>query len=247
MSLRPFFPYYGSKWLLAPRYEAPRFDRIVEPFAGGAGYSLRYPSRDVVLCDLDPIICALWRYLIGASRKEILALPLMELGQSTDDLSVCQEAKWLIGFWLNPASANGGNKTLSKWSRQNLIERPGSVWSARTRSRIARQVPAIRHWTVIEGNYADLDVSEPATWFVDPPYQAAGRHYRKGSKDIDFAHLGAWCRSLPGQVAVCENDGADWLPFEPVHSGRSQVKGRKSAEVVYLQGASQQTLWGDHG
>jgi hypothetical protein len=31
--LRPFFPYYGSKWSLAKRYPAPRYDRIIEPFA----------------------------------------------------------------------------------------------------------------------------------------------------------------------------------------------------------------------
>ena len=34
--------------------------------------------------------------------------------------------------------------------------------------------------------------------------------------DIDYARLADWCRALPGTVDVCENVGADWLPFQLV-------------------------------
>jgi len=43
--LRPFWRYYGGKWRAAPRYPAPRHDLIIEPFAGAAGYAMRYPDQ----------------------------------------------------------------------------------------------------------------------------------------------------------------------------------------------------------
>ena len=57
--------------------------------------------------------------------------------------------------------------------------------------------------------------SGEASWFVDPPYQNQGKHYHYGPENVDFAMLGNWCRTRLGQVIVCENEGADWLPFTP--------------------------------
>ena len=82
------------------------------------------------------------------------------------------------------------------------------------RQRIARQVAAIRHWKIVEADYGaapDLD----ATWFVDPPYEKAGKHYRVGHKVINYSALGLWCYGRRGQVIACENVGASWLPFQP--------------------------------
>lgn len=51
-AMRPFFGYYGGKWRDAVKnYPAPEHAVIVEPFAGSAGYALRYPDRKVVLCE----------------------------------------------------------------------------------------------------------------------------------------------------------------------------------------------------
>src|SRR6266702_1498684 len=97
--LPPFFSFYGSKWQLARRYPAPRHDVIVEPFAGSAGYSIQYPSRQVVLLELDPVIAGTWQYLISAREREIRSLPL----EMNDGLP--QEARWLIGWWLNKGGA----------------------------------------------------------------------------------------------------------------------------------------------
>src|SRR5690606_36487887 len=59
--LRPFFGYYGGKWRDTPKhYTAPKHDLIVEPFAGSAGYALRYYNRDVVLVERDPILVTVW-------------------------------------------------------------------------------------------------------------------------------------------------------------------------------------------
>src|SRR5690606_4564477 len=101
---------------------------------------------------------------------------------------------------------------------------------------ITSQQHAIRHWIVFEGSYADLP-NAPATWFVDPPYNnRAGSLYTFGSGGIDYSHLGAWCREREGQVIVCENDGADWLPFAPFADARA-YRTQRSREVVWLGGA----------
>jgi len=100
--VRPFFTYYGGKWRAAPRYPAPRYSIIIEPFAGSAGYSLRYYDRQVVLVEKDPQIAALWRYLIKATASDFLNLPDVPEGMSVDDLNVCQEARYLIGFLSMP-------------------------------------------------------------------------------------------------------------------------------------------------
>lgn len=95
----PFFYYYGGKWRIAKKYPGPIFPRIIEPFAGAAGYSSRYYQKEVLLCDLDPIIAGLWKYLLKSSPNDIMSLPTNI--SHVDELSVCQEAKWLIGFFLN--------------------------------------------------------------------------------------------------------------------------------------------------
>src|SRR6185312_12569866 len=100
------FCYYGGKYRSAPRYPKPDHDTIVEPFAGGAGYATRYHDRKVVLIEKDPLVASLWRYLVGVSSSEIRSLGEVPANGSVDDLvTACQEAKWLVGFWLNKGSA----------------------------------------------------------------------------------------------------------------------------------------------
>jgi site-specific DNA-adenine methylase len=230
--MRPFFSYYGSKYSFAAKhYPSPSHGTIVEPFAGAAGYALRHADRHVVLCDLDPVIVGVWRYLIEASESEILALPDLPEGGTVDDLLVPQEARWLIGFWLNRGTSSPC-KTASRWMREGT--RPNSFWGSAVRSTIAMQLAAIRHWQIYECPYSDCHVKGPATWFVDPPYQGAGRRYRYSSKQIDYAALAAWCRTRPGQVVVCENEGASWLPFRPLAETKATHKDRRSKEAVWL-------------
>ena len=166
--LRPFFGYFGGKWRDALRnYPAPEHPLIVEPFAGSAGYTLEYPDRQVVLCEVDPTIAAVWSYLIHVKPEEINAIPDVSPGTTVDDLNVCPEAKWLVGFWLNRATSYP-RKSPSKWMRDGI--RPGSFWGDRVRSTIAAQVTHIRHWQVHNCSYEKAPISEDATWFIDPPY-----------------------------------------------------------------------------
>lgn len=231
MTLRPFFSYYGGKWRSAVKhYPAPEFDQIVEPFAGSAGYSLRYPDRRVVLCDSDPVIAGLWQYLIRVSAAEIMAIPDVPDDGTVQDLALCPEAEALVGFWLNRGSARPCRRP-SKWMRDRVA--PGSFWGDRVRHTIARQLDAIRHWKAYNCSYEDCPASEPSTYFVDAPYQEAGRHYSHGSDRIDFDHLARWCRGRTGQVIVCENDGATWLPFRRLGDIKTTRTGRRSIEAIW--------------
>lgn len=225
--LRPFFTFYGGKWRIAPKYPKPRFDKIVEPFAGSAGYSLRYPEKNVVLVEKDPVVAGTWRYLTKATKTEILNLPDIREGASVDDLTVPQEAKWLIGWWCTRGGSYP-NKTLSSWGRRERYHR--QFWGPVVRDRIASQVGCIRHWQVIEGDWWEApDIS--ATWFVDPPYVRGGEHYRYGSGQVDYRALSSWCRERRGQVLVCEREGERWLPFKPFMTAKATT------------GALEEALW----
>lgn len=230
MRLKPFFPYYGSKFRDAKRYPPPAHSLTVEPFAGSAGYATWWMPPRVTLIDSDPIIAGLWRYLIAVSPAEVLALPDLEVGQSVDDFpQLPQEARWLIGFWLNRGSATP-KKTKTAYSART--DRSQLIWSARARERIAAQVEYIRHWRVHEVSYLDLN-NPHATWFIDPPYCNKGVYYRHHT--ISYPQLGKWCLGRRGQIIVCEQDGATWLPgfpFEPLATIKS-TRGT-SKEVVWI-------------
>lgn len=226
--MRPLFPYYGSKWRDAKRYPAPRGLRsVVEPFAGSAGYSCWYEPASVLLIDSDPIIVGVWDYLIRTTPSEILALPDLMLGQSTDELALPQEAKWLIGFWVNRGSATP-KKTQTAYSRGTNGHQ--LVWSDRARVRIAAEMHRVKHWQVKQGDYTSAPDDMLATWFIDAPYVDKGKYYRHHK--VDYKALADWALNRSGQSIVCEQAGADWLPFQPLASIKSS-RGR-SEEVVYI-------------
>lgn len=234
MKLQPFFTYFGGKYRAAPRYPAPRYRTIIEPFAGSAGYALRHPDKQVLLIEKNETLVGVWDYLIHVSAEEVRRLPDLRAGERTQDLKVSPEARALIGFWLNKGSAAPG-KSPSAWMRAGT--HANSFWGPRIRQRIAQQVEAIRHWRVQWGDYTEaLDI--PATWFVDPPYQKAGKDYRCSASDLDFAALGEWCLLRKGQVMVCENSGADWLPFQPFHTIKGcagKFRSQVSKEALYYK------------
>lgn len=228
MRLRPFFSFYGAKWRTAMRYPAPTHSTIIEPFAGSAGYAGNYADRRVVLVDADETIAGLWAWLIRVSAAEIRALPVFV--ETTDDIRTCQEARWLVGFWLNKGSERPRRRP-SAWMRRDA--RTGIYWGAEIRDRIATQVEHIRHWRVIHGDYTAAPGVE-ATWFVDPTYVDKGRRYRRRVED--HRALGAWCETRAGQVIVCEQAGATWLPFRSFAEAKS-TRG-KSSEVVWTREAA---------
>jgi hypothetical protein len=227
--------YYGSKYKLAHHYPAPRHPVIIEPFAGGAGYSLHYPEHEVHLYDLNEKVCGVWDYVIRATPQEILALPLLGPGDTVDapPAHVSQEARWLIGWWINYALFEP-RKSFSSALRRCMGNHSG-VWCASRRDKIAQTASQIKHWRVTNASYEDIP-NTPATWFIGPPYAGkAGRAYPHNA--VDFPALAEWCVERDGQVMVCENsDSPAWLPFTPFRECVGALrtdKGRKRTMEVW--------------
>lgn len=178
--LKPFWRYYGAKWRAAPHYPVPKHEMIIEPFAGAAGYSLRHYRHRVVLVEKYDVLVEIWRYLIRVPAAEILAIPTAD---HVDELPawVPQPARWLVGFAMN-AAVTAPCRQLSA-GRRNLRDagRNFEGWSPMMRERVASQVDLIRHWIVIQGEYHCTNTNIPVTWFIDPPYQTAGKYYKHSS------------------------------------------------------------------
>ena len=230
--IRPFWRYYGGKWRAAPRYPKPEHGIIVEPFAGAAGYAMRYPDARVTLVEKYDVVAEIWRYLIGTTAEEIRRIPLVEC---VDDLPawVPQGGRWLVGFALNAAVVSPRRTLSSGRKKLRDMGRVYEGWSVQQRERVASQVERIRHWVVIEGDYT-LAPDIEATWFIDPPYNnRAGSYYVHA--DLDYAVLATWCQSRRGQVIVCENEGATWLPFRTFATLKAGVNGKGSKEVIWTK------------
>jgi site-specific DNA-adenine methylase len=225
--IRPLFPYYGSKWNIARYYPAPLYSEVVEPFAGSAGYSLFYGVSRAWLVDADPIIANLWAYLIKVSEAEIMALPeLPNAGDNVNNYALPQEAKWLIGFWINRGSPKPKNIRTAYSTRTDKAQ---LTWGPKAKERIASSLHRIRDWRVKQDDFCNLD-NVAATWFIDPPYQDKGKHYNV--KFCRFGELGTWALNRTGQVIVCEGNGASWLPFKPLGSFKTSTG--RADELVYL-------------
>lgn len=214
--MRPFFPYYGSKWNTARYYPSPRWNHVIEPFAGSAGYALFYDVPIVTLFDVDPIVVGVWEYLLRVTPDEVLRLPeLPEVGDSVDNYQLPQEAKWLIGFWLNRGSAQP-KKSRTAYSART--DRAQLNWGPRAKDRIASQLHGLREWRIGQKSYDETPLLR-ATWFIDPPYGEKGKHYR--CRIVNYERVARWVRTRVGQIIVCENVGASWLPFEPLGAYKS--------------------------
>lgn len=224
--MRPFFPYYGSKWNMARYYPKPKTGLVIEPFAGAAGYSTFYDCQKVKLIDSDPIICGVWDYLLKAKPQEIISLPDMpNAGDHVDDFDLPQEAKWLIGFWLNRGSAQP-KKSRTAYSARS--DKGQLNWGQKAKERIAGQLHMLSGWSVHNSSFDETE-NEFATWFVDPPYADKGKYYRHSFSR--FEDLASWSLERNGDLIVCEGVGASWLPFEKL--GDFKTSTGKSLEVVY--------------
>jgi site-specific DNA-adenine methylase len=228
------FSYMGSKWRIAKLYGRPSTNLVIEPFAGAACYSLYWNAPKVLLYDLNPVVAGIWKYLIKVKESEILKLPVEF--ENTDDLRISEEAKWLIGFWITKGNVHP-NKSRSAWGRQYNGSGDCKVWGEPVKARIAKQISSIRDWKSFCADYRECP-NVKADWFIDPPYSVAGKHYT--FSDINYSDLSDFCRSRKGRVTVCENNGADWLPFKPFVSARAmtgKLGVRTSVEVVYQREA----------
>jgi site-specific DNA-adenine methylase len=230
--MKKFFSYFGTKRALVKKdcYPAPSFDTIIEPFAGAAAYSCKYFYKNVILVDLDPRIYKLWKYLIGATEKDILSLPLLSEGQTLDDFKLLtREEQDLIGYNLARGS-----------SRPNRVAGGRSDWDKETRALISNGVNFIKHWEVYNGSYESIKDIE-GTWFFDPPYETRGGHrYRMNNKMMDYKKLRRWVDSRRGEVIVCENPECTWIKVMPLCKIRGNMF--NSVEGMYHSINTNQSL-----
>jgi len=211
------FSYYGSKSKIAHLYPKPNCHKIIEPFCGSARYALRYWDKEVLLVDKWHKIVKVWEYLQEASPQDILKLPILQYKDSLDNYELCDAERWFLGFLI----ARGSR-------RPNVVAQKFNNMKADL-VRISKSLYKIKHWVIKEGSYEDI-VNEEATWFIDPPYFIGGEQY--SIPQPDYAHLAGWCQSRKGQVIVCENTKAGWLPFVPLVNITGAFK--KSTEAVFL-------------
>lgn len=226
--MKPMMSYLGGKSRFSGKLKSPQRDIVIEPFAGGAGYSLRYEPREVILIDKNPIVASTWAYLISVSEREIRSLPI--IFDTVDDIDCCQEAKWLIGFWLGYC-LYAPRKTRNNWSKNRRVDgvRKYSTWTEHLRERIASQLCKIRHWKIIEGDYSAAPDVE-AHWLIDPPYIRTGKNYP--THELNYDDLSEWCKSRRGYTLVHEEEGAEWLPFKTFVHHRSN-QNRMISEVIW--------------
>lgn len=221
------FNYFGRKARIAGLYPRPDHDTIIEPFAGSAAYALHSDHwlRRVILIEKHPDIAELWRWLISpeVTYHTILELPDMPKGAELEELG--------FGPKGSPTRTLASLASPSADFRKSIV----SGWMAKgwpgLRARIAGNVAKVKHWELIEGDYSQAPELE-ATWFIDPPYQKIEHGYESDRTDINFTDLAQWCLSRPGQIIVCEEAGADWLPFRPLTAKRT-LNDTDTLEVVY--------------
>lgn len=211
------FYYYGRKKRIAKLYPEPKHGLIIEPFAGSAAYSLHGDRwrNDVLLIDNNIHVKDVWEFLLNSSKKDIELLP----DELQEDLPI--GATKLIGFHLNPGSTQP-KLTPTKFNR----------WSAGKRY-ISENIHKIKHWNFIFGEYQDCP-NVNATWFIDPPYQKAGKWYQ--SNNINYEHLAQWTKNREGQVIACDAPDADWLNFRKLlDSNYASIGKRRLKEGLFVQ------------
>lgn len=232
----PLFKWFGSKWLSSRLLPEPAYDTVAEPFAGGAGYALRYHEKHVLLWDSDPHVASLWRWLIEeAEGSDIRAIPL-NVPEGTDirTMGLSPGQALLLKSWQRTNNV-GDCWTVSPWGNK-----PGQ-WTANTRARVADQVGAVKHWRFMGNDgLSALRVPAECTWFIDPPYQF---NYQYRQAPIDYQELSRLVSEQSGQRIVCEalcpKTGArpDWLPFkdfgERITSRRKVENNHHSKELIW--------------
>lgn len=226
------FYYYGAKNMLARYYPEPKFNLIIEPFAGSAAYTCfhlhKNPNLKTILSDKNDDVATTWDFLLKCSERDIINYSIPHIGGYAYD------------FLIKTCSASNAS---SKCNKMKYTERLDRVFQIQKR-RILKFLPIRDRITFIHCEYQELD-NYSGTWFIDPPYQIKetngsifqnGDGYAKdcGTNQINFKELSEYSLERSGQVIVCEKEGADWLPFEKFHTNKTSLN-KIYNEVIFTR------------
>lgn len=215
------FYYYGRKKQICKYYPHPKYDTIIEPFAGAASYACFGNNwrKNVILIEKDERVAAIWEWLIKrATPSEILTMPDLAVGERTSDFLHIIHAVTKMAFHYKTI------KTTAVLARN---------WEISKRM-MASSLHKVKHWQLICGDYTDAPDIE-ATWFIDPPYRLGpGMGYKYGSDKLDYARLAEWVLTREGEVIACEGEYGDYLPFRPLLTMKG-VAGKKSKEKMFYK------------
>ncbi len=222
----PFFSYYGSKYRLSKSGFYPKPNGVVcEPFAGSATYSVYHDVEFALLIDKDPDICSLWRYLINATEHDIKSIP-SDLNDEIFKKLGCEQ-KNLVARWVSKGRARPNANTLGDWYHKYKSKHGCMVWGDGVKQRIIDQLPLIRKWKIIQGDYTDVPITtDIGTFFIDPPYSGdCGNKYKYNNKKINWSNYVEWANNLPdsSRVIICENKDA-CIDLSDIKGKQKQVR-----------------------
>jgi hypothetical protein len=189
------FYYLGRKARVAPKLPKPRYDTIIEPFAGSMAYSLHWQPDRAIGIELDERVVAIWNRLAGWDAKRLRSYRVPDVGERFTD-------PWMKLSDPGNCALNSSYRVMSKMMHER-------AWTLK-RQAIRHHRWARDHVWYLHGDYRQAPDWE-CTWFIDPPYQGVDNGYDSG---LDYDELGDWCRTRRGQVIVCESANATWLPFD---------------------------------
>lgn len=219
------FSYYGSKSRIQQWYPLPQYDLIIEPFAGSAKYSCEHHEKQVWLNDVYSDVYDTWKWLIEHATKDDLEELIAHCYKGNDrrKLNLVNGKSLFYAWMLNQGSASPRYQVtdFAENSSRGMLRK------------VQKSLHTIKHWQITNLDYRELPDVE-ATWFIDPPYQFGGEHYVHSNREIDFAELAEWCKSRKGQVIVCENNKANWLPFKLFMPSQGRIG--LQWEMIYYQG-----------
>lgn len=239
MAWKSVFSYYGGKSKIVDLYPQPRFDLIIEPLAGAGAYAFKHAKRGsgrtAWLNDLDDRTASIWEFLLSPDAADWIERywpAHVTVGSRGTDYLPTESPVGL--FELFRAEANQGTQG-ARGVHEQVTGMGAECWP-RTRRKFLEIIPQISHWRFTRRDFSSV-LGSNATWFIDPPYSnPAGSRYRTG-EGLDYTTLANWCKERDGQVIVCENLGADWLPFRQLEHRRVSIRSR------YQKADAKEVMW----
>jgi len=206
------FSYYGGKGKLSSQYPKPKYDRIVEPFAGGAAYSFLHYKHDVVLYEIDPEVVEMLKFLRDGDINIINRIPdKVKKGDNVYDIMDKMNCEIPIALKNILISSTNLGTFGTKNHPKMITQFAAGDWERNTKRKLLYWNCRIKHWKIRNNPYEQMKMYKSnSTFFIDPPYSnKAGKLYKYSN--IDYDHLKEWISKLKGQIIICENKGSTWI------------------------------------